>query len=222
MPDTCIPPPSHSFTPDQQRRRTAFIEAATAVFAERGFDAATTREIAARAGCAEGLIHRYFGGKHGLLAAILDDRAERLAEWFQADFPDLDDIDAEIEALLVRPLDHMWEKRDFMRVVSHQSIVEPEIGRKIAAMLHGQRVALIRDKLARYRDRGLLAPDADIEATAETLSLLVYALGFQAQTVMGAGRDEVRRTAHAAAALIARGLRASDSTPTPTSSEAIA
>ena len=38
----------------------------------RGYEATTNREIAARAGCAEGLIHRYFGGKSGLLFNIVE------------------------------------------------------------------------------------------------------------------------------------------------------
>src|SRR5947208_1285661 len=57
-------------------RRRALVEAATAVFAEKGYDCATTREVAERSGSSEGLIHRYFGGKHGLLLAILETKAD--------------------------------------------------------------------------------------------------------------------------------------------------
>lgn len=53
------------------RRTTAELRAqvlttAGEVFAERGFDAATTREIATRAGVAEPLIFRHFGSKASL------------------------------------------------------------------------------------------------------------------------------------------------------------
>jgi len=55
-------------------RERALVLAAGKLFASRGYDAATTREIAALAGCAEGLIHRYFKGKAGLLAALIQHR----------------------------------------------------------------------------------------------------------------------------------------------------
>ena len=55
-------------------REQALIAAATRLFATKGYDATTTREIAAEAGCAEGLIHRYFQGKEGLLFAIIRSR----------------------------------------------------------------------------------------------------------------------------------------------------
>src|ERR1700731_3475939 len=58
-------------TRDRAGKEQALIVAAQKLFASKGYDATTTREIAARAGCAEGLIHRYFGGKSGLLFNIV-------------------------------------------------------------------------------------------------------------------------------------------------------
>ncbi len=45
---------------------------ALTVFAEKGFEKATTRGIAEAAHCSEGLIQRYFNGKKGLLLAVLN------------------------------------------------------------------------------------------------------------------------------------------------------
>jgi AcrR family transcriptional regulator len=47
------------------------MAAATEVFAERGFEAATTKLVAQRAGYSEALIQNYFGGKEGPLLAVL-------------------------------------------------------------------------------------------------------------------------------------------------------
>lgn len=46
--------------------RNAIVEAAIALFAERGFHGATMREIAQHAGVSQGLLHHHFGGKDGL------------------------------------------------------------------------------------------------------------------------------------------------------------
>nr|WP_070029932.1 TetR family transcriptional regulator [Streptomyces sp. F-1] len=47
------------------------LHAAGAMFAERGYEAATVRDIAARAGVNQALIFRYFGSKKALLAEVM-------------------------------------------------------------------------------------------------------------------------------------------------------
>jgi AcrR family transcriptional regulator len=56
---------------DSQASRQALLEAADALFEERGYDAATVRDIGERAGVDAALIARYFGGKEGLYLATL-------------------------------------------------------------------------------------------------------------------------------------------------------
>src|SRR5215212_2570928 len=57
-------------------RREQILETALGLFAERGFDGTSTRQIATEAGIAEGLIFHYFPTKASLLTAILQDRLE--------------------------------------------------------------------------------------------------------------------------------------------------
>jgi AcrR family transcriptional regulator len=57
-------------------RREQILETALKLFAERGFDATSTRQIAKEAGIAEGLIFHYFPTKASLLTAVLQDRLE--------------------------------------------------------------------------------------------------------------------------------------------------
>ena len=58
-------------------REESLVAAAGRLFASRGYEATTTRQIASEAGCAEGLIHRYFQGKEGLLLALIRSRTSR-------------------------------------------------------------------------------------------------------------------------------------------------
>src|SRR5271167_531923 len=64
-------------TRDRAAKKQALIRAALGLFASKGYEVTTTREIAASAGCAEGLIHRYFKGKAGLLAAMIEHRVSK-------------------------------------------------------------------------------------------------------------------------------------------------
>jgi AcrR family transcriptional regulator len=53
-------------------RRDHILDAATQVFAAKGFEAATIREIARLAGVADGTIYTYFKNKAALMLGILD------------------------------------------------------------------------------------------------------------------------------------------------------
>lgn len=55
----------------RERTRQALLDAAERCFAERGFAAATTREIAAAAGVAAGTLFNYFPSKEALGLALL-------------------------------------------------------------------------------------------------------------------------------------------------------
>jgi AcrR family transcriptional regulator len=57
---------------DAQASRQALLDAADALFHERGYDAATVRDIGERAGVDAALIARYFGSKEGLYLATLE------------------------------------------------------------------------------------------------------------------------------------------------------
>lgn len=61
-------------------RRQQILDAALDVFAEQGFEAATTKDIAARADVTHGLIYFYFKNKEDLFGAACEYQAERVAE----------------------------------------------------------------------------------------------------------------------------------------------
>ncbi|GII83177.1 putative transcriptional regulatory protein TetR [Sphaerisporangium siamense] len=76
-------PPSPPLRADARRNRARILEAAAAVFAEKGASA-TTEEVAVRAGVAVGTVFRHFPTKNDLLKAILKDLMENLTEQVRA------------------------------------------------------------------------------------------------------------------------------------------
>ncbi|MEU6173079.1 TetR family transcriptional regulator [Streptantibioticus parmotrematis] len=56
---------------DAPRTRARLLAAAADLFAERGYEAATVRDIAERAGVNQALVYRYFGSKKGLLVEAM-------------------------------------------------------------------------------------------------------------------------------------------------------
>ncbi|WP_329558407.1 TetR family transcriptional regulator [Streptomyces uncialis] len=64
-------PPSGERRRDAAATRLRLLEAARDLFAERGYEGATVRDIAERAGANQALLFRYFGSKQGLLTEVV-------------------------------------------------------------------------------------------------------------------------------------------------------
>ena len=62
-----------------QRTKQEIVEAAMTLFAEIGYEKATIREIAKRAGVSPGLAYRYFSGKEDLALALYGELAKQFA-----------------------------------------------------------------------------------------------------------------------------------------------
>jgi AcrR family transcriptional regulator len=63
-----------------KRRVAALLEAAVTLFAEKGYDAVTMTELAARAGASIGSLYQFFPSKEALADAVLDRFGERLVD----------------------------------------------------------------------------------------------------------------------------------------------
>jgi AcrR family transcriptional regulator len=55
-----------------KERREQLVEVGRSLFAERGFDATSVEEIAAKAGVSKPVVYEHFGGKEGLYAVVVD------------------------------------------------------------------------------------------------------------------------------------------------------
>jgi AcrR family transcriptional regulator len=67
-----------------KRRVAALTQAAVSLFAEKGYDAVTMTEVAARAGASIGSLYQFFPSKEALADAILDRHRERSEEALKA------------------------------------------------------------------------------------------------------------------------------------------
>jgi AcrR family transcriptional regulator len=70
MPSTPNSPPRTRMT--GKERREQLLEIGRSLFAERGFDATSVEEIAAKAGVSKPVVYEHFGGKEGLYAVVVD------------------------------------------------------------------------------------------------------------------------------------------------------
>lgn len=70
-----------------QQRVRDILQAGRDVFAEKGYDAATTAEIAQRAGISEATVFSYFSGKRELCARVIADWYDEIIDAFESGLP---------------------------------------------------------------------------------------------------------------------------------------
>jgi len=168
---------------DKEATKKALIAAAVAVFAERGFDGATTKEVAARAGVNEGLIQRYFGGKAGLLQAIVGNMCgERLTACKAA--PPSESLKAEIATVLRHEILQADANRDFLRVFISRALVDPALAASLKAHYKESRMPHLVHRLEHFKADGTLDPAVDLEQLAATITTFAFGLGFMQQVVL--------------------------------------
>jgi TetR/AcrR family fatty acid metabolism transcriptional regulator len=122
-------------------KRVRILDAATKVFAERGFHSATVAEIARIAGVADGTIYLYFKGKDDLLLRLFDEK--------------MTDLLSEARAALAGEPDAPARLRRFIQL--HLSAVErnPDLAAVLIVELRQSAQflkAADRNKLAAYID----------------------------------------------------------------------
>jgi AcrR family transcriptional regulator len=139
-------------TRDRAGKQQALIVAAQKLFASKGYDATTTREIAACAGCAEGLIHRYFSGKAGLLPALMEYRvSQEVADLTQHIRP-ADCLEDEYLQLVNWAVEHMWGDREFLKVAIPHAVLDPAFGQLLRRVGPLQRARAINGRLKKFRE----------------------------------------------------------------------
>lgn len=110
----------------REQRETQILDAATKIFASKGFRAATTKEIAAVAGVSEGTIYNYFDSKYDLLIAM----SQRLAleSLQQLDhLPPQEDVRAYVTALVRDRFDLLTKNMDLIRALMPEVLVDDEL-----------------------------------------------------------------------------------------------
>lgn len=182
-------------------REQALIAAATRLFATKGYDATTTREIAAEAGCAEGLIHRYFQGKEGLLFAII--RSRTSGDTFDTITKPASSLREEFMHLVESELERMWQDREFFRVLMPRAFLDANLGHVLNRVGPLRRANKIRERL-RTACNGNNVSDHEVEALTQFIGSIGFLFGFLRPVVLGEDRTRARAVALATAEIFAR------------------
>jgi AcrR family transcriptional regulator len=162
--------------------------------------------IAAHAGCAEGLIHRYFNGKAGLLLAIIHSQVSHEVVDLNDRLPLPMKLEDEILQLVDWEVERMWEDRDFLSVIIPSALLDPEVRQVLGKIGPSRRAKAIAERLKHFKQCRILS-DEDREAIALFIGGIGFIFGFMRPVVLGQNRGEAKKKAITLAHIFVRGLR---------------
>ena len=179
-------PPTERRPTTRQRmaaaRREQILETALKLFAKRGFDATSTRQIAKEAGIAEGLIFHYFPTKARLLTAILEDRMEGRRAFRSELRPLLEDASGKPVPEVLGAVASGWlatlhRDEEFVVVLFAAAQTNPEVGAAWQGLIR-EGTELLTGYLASRVEAGELREDLPLEtaATMFVSSLMIFFL----------------------------------------------
>lgn len=118
-----------------RERREQLLDVGRALFAEKGFEAASIEEIAARAGVSKPVVYEHFGGKEGLYAVVVDremsDLLNRLTDALSANHPR-----KLVEQAALALLTYIEEETDGFRILSRDSPVASATAGTFSSLLN--------------------------------------------------------------------------------------
>lgn len=159
-----------------ERTKERIFEAATRIFAKKGFDGARVDEIAAAARINKQLLYHHFGSKDRLFTAVLE-RAYLSIRTQEAAL-DLDSLPAN-EAIL-KLVDFTWRyylaNPDFIRLLNSENQLEARHLKRSTRTrkINASHIAIAEKLLARGKREGSIRRDLDVLQ----LNVNIAALGF--------------------------------------------
>ncbi len=167
----------------KQERRNQLLDAARRLFAEKGMDNTTIKDIADMAGVAQGLIYHYFRSKDDIFWAIIarDNPLPAMIDvWANAAGRPAREVLGQVGLRVFALLD---EKRDLLRIVAREFLTRSEMQQGFKMIQ-----ALIAGVIARYLDARIAAGELrphnpDVIARMLVGSMLAgYLTGMAAET----------------------------------------
>lgn len=167
--------------PRQQRslaKRARLQEAALALFGEKGFEATSIHDIAARAQLAVGGFYQHFASKRQLLLALMDDLLEKLSRLELQPSPSIS-VREGLRALLAHAFSHDLKYLGAYRAWQEAVLSDPTLARHHAAIHDwtGARITALFERLHQFSGA---RPGVDIAALAGVMDVFFWNLLSQA------------------------------------------
>ncbi|HYF20867.1 MAG TPA: TetR/AcrR family transcriptional regulator [Ramlibacter sp.] len=170
-------------------RRNQIVEAATAVFLEKGYHAATTRDVVLRAGLAQGSLYNYVRTKPDILYLVADKAVEDYQNTIHEALEGVQGPEERLRVAIRAAVTSQYEHRDAIALVMREGHALEDTARralrKRADQFFDLMCALVEEGLPRRRGR-----KASAKLLAETITYLPTMVAMRPWRLAGEGTQQ--------------------------------
>ncbi|MEQ8959075.1 MAG: TetR/AcrR family transcriptional regulator [Coleofasciculus sp. C2-GNP5-27] len=198
--------PPQSETETKQR----ILDAAQRLFASRGYNGTTTRDLAAKAGVAEGTLFRHFENKKAILVEVATQGWVELLTDLLTELSEMGSYKAVAQVMRRRML-RMHENADMMRVCFMEAQFHPDLRDRIQSEVIAKMSDVAEAFFETAMERGIYRRTNPKVVARVFLGMFAVA-GFSDETIMepGASLKEVQDMAEGIADIFLNGVLAKD------------
>ena len=159
------------------------LAAAQRLFARRGFDKTTTRQLAEAAGIAEGTLFRHFDNKKAILVAVVIQGWGELLTELLTELSEMGSYRAVAKVMRRRML-NLNQHADMMRVCFMEAQFHPDLRERIQSEIINKMTGVVEAFIQTGIDRGIYRP-LDPQRVARVFLGMFMIAGFSQDTLMG-------------------------------------
>lgn len=165
---------------DITQRQQAVLRASMELFATQGFNQTSTRQIAQKAGVAEGTVYKQFKTKQEILTAILTPVREFVIPQVTTEFtqeilvrqyPGLGDL---VHEMILNRLQLVDNNRNFARLMCGSFLEQPRLRQEVAAAFTKQVAAPFLKIFEFYQNRGQIRADLATQSIVQLMKERVW------------------------------------------------
>lgn len=156
-------------------RRVQILDAACAVFSEKGYAGASMRDIAREVGVTEGLIYHYFAGKQELIHACWRERSFRAQLHAMLEERRDEPVEVVLTAILGRLMMLLHENGAEVRLHMAEMQRDPELAGFFVRKVEEDRSWLV-EFLRERQETGEIRADVDVRTVATVLMGTAHAM----------------------------------------------
>ena len=198
----------NSLTPEDTR--TKILQAALQLFAKRGYDGTTTKDLARSAGVAEGTLFRHFANKKAILVEVATEGWVDILTDLLTELSEMSNYKA-VAQVMRRRLLNMRKNSDLMRVCFVEAQYHPELKESIQAEVIDKMTDVAEAFFETAMERGIYR-QMNPKIVAKVFLGIFAIAGFSEQTILdpNASPQAMQEMAEGISDIFLRGVLNSD------------
>ena len=188
---------------NSQRTRRSLTTAAIELFSKIGYDAATTRGIAKKAGVNESLIQRYFANKLGLFTCVVDECQKK----FMGNLPyePAESLEEELSLFFNYRMELVRKEQKLYRVILCRALLDKQVVGQMQNISQNGIPSLV-DRLAVLQRKGKIRKDLDLPTASILVMGVSFSLAVWTHIFKKIEEEKSREVAKLASSVLAKGM----------------